>query len=148
MPPISDTDIAHWRRWCRRSETPSVHARSIETRYRTPQIWHPPEPHQAIDLRIAWRLEDAWRSLPEPYRIAIRYQDCLQLPEPLLRRWIRRDLHVPWAAWPNLYRLARAAWEEAAQNDFDAAAQVGIRATPALAEIAPETGHGQWDEPT
>ena len=55
--------LENWGRWLRSGMGGSGgHCVSIEHRYRSPQCWYPPEPRMVIDVRDAWKVQDAMTS--------------------------------------------------------------------------------------
>ena len=70
--------MSNWSRWCRDLSgigPDSAGCGSAESAYRSPQVWHPPEPRAAQVLEpLAWRVEKAVYGLGQPYSALVRIE--------------------------------------------------------------------------
>lgn len=64
--------IENWARWARNRRHRFEHCRSLEHKYRSPQIWHPPGPRPPeVQLFDALEVEKAVTQCPKKYRTII-----------------------------------------------------------------------------
>lgn len=114
------TALAHWRRWARRQpQIPHARAGSIESRYRSPQVWHAEQPREPLDMRLATLVENAWARQGQDARLALRWVEVWQMDERPLRRRVQRELGIAWSQWPQWYGLRRAAFIATVRDALD-----------------------------
>ena len=65
--------LDNWRRWARSGKHPPASCRSLESRYKSPQCWHPVNPTIPIDIIDAGKVEDAIIKLSELDRDILVY---------------------------------------------------------------------------
>lgn len=58
--------LLNWAKWAKASRREPVSCKSLETRYRSPQHWHAPEPTVFIDILDAVEVEKAIIKMPRP----------------------------------------------------------------------------------
>jgi len=68
-----DEAMVNWVRWVRSSPQRGASCKSLESRYRCPQVWHAREPSVFLDTLEAERVEGAVVSLPLRSRTLIIY---------------------------------------------------------------------------
>ena len=60
-PSVFEQRFDNWVRWCRQHGGGGGRCFSAEGAYRSPQVWHPPEPRPAeVDVNDAIRMQKAW----------------------------------------------------------------------------------------
>ena len=62
-----DTDLQNWAAWCRRRSVQGM-CGSVESRWHSPQVWHPPDDKVTVLTIDAGRVEDALLNAPEDTR--------------------------------------------------------------------------------
>lgn len=73
--------LLNWARWQWSSARGSVQLGSAETRYRSPQCWHPVTPSIPVDLLDAVEVEKSLRLIPlAPWRAMLKNHYVLRLP--------------------------------------------------------------------
>lgn len=79
--------LLNWARWAHGGRFPEVRCQSIESRYRSPQVWHPAAPRVSVAERDAYAMECLVRRLPEKARFLIRgYYVHRRNPMALIRK--------------------------------------------------------------
>jgi hypothetical protein len=66
--------LENWGRWCHESKARG-HCASIESHWKSPQVWYEPgapqSPPMPIDIVCALAINRAWRHVPEPYKAVL-----------------------------------------------------------------------------
>lgn len=68
-----ESAMNHWSRWCRNPGLSRDHCRSLECRWKSPQIWHQEVLQVQIDIPLAHKVEAAVVGLKPVYRVILVY---------------------------------------------------------------------------
>lgn len=81
--------LLNWASWCR-VHYQQQRCRSLESRYKSPPQWHPPEPINHLDILLAHRIEDLVTSAPKQYGKHLKFWYIVKL-SPFI---IKKRLHI------------------------------------------------------
>ena len=91
----------NWLRWVRDHTKSPVKCRSLESRWKSPQVWQGLKPRGEIDLFEALAVEKIVCQLPKKHKAAIKAWHVQKMPPHIMRRKIgthdiRQLMHQAW----------------------------------------------------
>lgn len=101
-PPEIADQIENWRRWATGRTKPYGRCMSIESRYKSPDVFEPAQAMVSIDILAAAEVERIIRNLPDKNRAAIKAHHIMRWPTHIMRRRLRDR---------NIGELMRNSWE-------------------------------------
>ena len=98
--------LTNWGHWAR-VRPHYGHCYSVENRYHSPQIWHPPGPRIEVDALSALQIERCMRHVPYLHRLALKLVYVYRVPA----RAARRAVCVPHDLWDTfLWQAQQMVW--------------------------------------
>lgn len=92
-PSVFDQRFDNWVRWCRQHGGGGGRCFSAEGGYRSPQVWHPPEPKpESVDVNDAMAMQRAWVRFAVDVPTYARIIDVLVFHDWYEPKWQARKL--------------------------------------------------------
>lgn len=88
-PPEIEQAMENWRRWATGSTTRRHRCQSLESRYRSSDVFEQPVARIEIDILAALKMERIVCSLPHKYRAAVRGYHIHRYPHHVMKRKLR-----------------------------------------------------------
>lgn len=113
MPSEIEPIMDNWLRWAKDHAKSPAKCRSLESRWKSPQVWQGMQPRSEVDLFEAIAVEKIICQLPAKHKSAIRCWHILHMPPHIMRRKlgerdIRQLMNQSWQMiYNNLQKLKK-----------------------------------------